>query len=92
MQITGAEVNEQIKFYEIAARTDFRYEVSSISRLVQLLRRLLSVQEVWGLIPRPVKSDTVSATACHRCGASPEMRCPGANCVDGPRHSLHDSA
>ena len=37
-----------------------------------------SGQEVWGLIPRPVKSGTASPTARHRCDIPSELCFPGA--------------
>ena len=45
-----------------------------------------------GLIPRPVKSDTVSPTARHRSHVSSELCCPALSAGDGPRYSLHASA
>ena len=41
-------------------------------------KRTLSVREVWGSIPGPVKSDTVSPTTRHRCDVSSELCSPGA--------------
>ena len=40
----------------------------------------LSVREVWGSVPGPVKSDTVSPTARHRCDISSEFE------AASPRH------
>ena len=40
-------------------------------------KRTLSVREVWGLIPRAVKS-SVSPTTRHRCDDSSELCCAGA--------------
>ena len=36
-------------------------------KLVEVLSRLLSVREIRGSIPRPVKLDTLSSTIRHRC-------------------------
>ena len=47
-------------------------------RLAQLLSTLLSLREVWGSIPGPVKFDTVSPTARHRCDVFLELCHPGA--------------
>ena len=47
--------------------------------LAQLLRRSLSMREIWGSIPGPIKSDAVSPTARHRCDVSSELCYPGAN-------------
>ena len=56
--------------------------------LVQLTS--LSVQEVGGSIPDPVK--LVSATARHRCDIfSKELCCPSASRNDGPHHLLYAS-
>ena len=60
--------------------------------LAQLLKTFLSVREVWGLIPGPVKLDTVSPTACLRCDVSLDLCCPGAEPRGWSRHSLHASA
>ena len=38
----------------------------------------LSVREVLGSSPRPVKSNTVSQMVRHRCDVSSELCCPGA--------------
>ena len=38
-----------------------------------------------GFDSRPVRSNTVTPTTCHRCDVSSELCCPGAK----PRHSLH---
>ena len=51
---------------------------SKTARLAQLSTTSLSVREVWGSIPGPVKSDTVSPTARHRCDVSSELCSPGA--------------
>ena len=40
-------------------------------------------------ITEPVKSDTVSSTASHRCDVSSELSYLGANRGDESRHSLH---
>ena len=45
-------------------------KVTSIVRLAQLLSSLVSVRKVLSSIPGPVKSDTVSPTARHRCDVS----------------------
>ena len=44
----------------------------------------LSVLEVWGSIPGPVKSDTVLPTARHRCDVSSELSCQVLSRGDGP--------
>ena len=44
----------------------------------QLLSTLPSVREVWGSIPGPVKSGTVSPTARYRCDVPLDLCCPGA--------------
>ena len=41
-----------------------------------VVKTLLSVQEVWSLIPGTVKVDAVSPTACQRCEVSSELCCP----------------
>ena len=46
-------------------------------RLAQLFTTLLSVRDVFGSILGPLKSDTVSPTARHRCDVSSELCCPG---------------
>ena len=48
----------------------------SISK--RMFKTLLSTREVWASNRGSVKSDTVSATARHRCNASTEQRHPGA--------------
>ena len=37
----------------------------------------LSMQKIWGSIPRPVKSDTLQPMARHSCDVSSELRGPG---------------
>ena len=43
----------------------------------RLAQFILSMREAWGLISRPVKSDTVSLTTLHRCDVSSELCCSG---------------
>ena len=43
-----------------------------------VVKRTLSVLQVWGLVAGPVKSDIVSLMARHRCDFSSELHCPGA--------------
>ena len=45
---------------------------------VDLTVTFLSVPEILGSITGPVKSDTVSPTAEHRCDVTPELCWPGA--------------
>ena len=53
--------------------------VSSIIDTVQLLlNSSLSVREVYCLMPGPVKSETVSPTACYQCDVCSKLCCPGA--------------
>ena len=46
-------------------------------RLAQLFGTLLLLREVSGSIPEPIKLDTVSPTARHRCKVSLKLCCPG---------------
>ena len=42
------------------------------------MKHTLSVREVWGSIPGPVKLDVMSPAARYRSDVSSEMCCPGA--------------
>ena len=51
------------------------------------------IDNVWGSLPRPVKSDTVSKTARHRCDVFSECVAQALSRGDArPRHSLRASA
>ena len=55
------------------------FVVDIIYRPVDLVvHDILSVQEVWGSITGPVKSDTVSSTTHSRCDVSSKLYRPGA--------------
>ena len=57
--------------------------------LAQLLSLWLSVLEVYGSIPEPVKSDTLLPTAHRCCDVSSNCVAQALSRVDGPRHSFH---
>ena len=62
-----------------------------IGRLAKWFKTSLSVREVWGSIPRPVKSVTASPTARH---PSIFLRSGVAQALGrgfGPHNSLHNS-
>ena len=56
-------------------------------QLAQLFSSSVSVGEVWGSIPGPVKSNTVPQTARHRCDVPSKLCCPVAKPQDEPLHS-----
>ena len=56
----------------------FNNSDNKTGRLVQFYGTSLSVREVWGSIPGPVKSNTVSPTARHRVDVSSELCYPSA--------------
>ena len=51
----------------------------------QLLSSSLSVQEVWGSIPGPLKLDAVPLTAPHHCDVSKSCVAQTLSCGDEPR-------
>ena len=54
----------------------------SIDRPISsIVKTRLFVREVRGSNPRPVKSDTVSPTDCHRFDVSTELCCSGTGAV-----------
>ena len=53
----------------------YRYVVSALTQLLSTTS--LSVRQVQGSIPRPVKADVVPLTTCHRGSVSSKLRCSG---------------
>ena len=59
----------------ISVSNDINRPVSSV------VKTSLSLREIWGSIPGPVKSDIM---ARHRCNVSSELCCPGLSAEKGP--------
>ena len=63
---------------ELQKTSSFNYISLYLLNMLTIVKILLLVRKVGGLIPGPVKLDTVSPTARHRCDVSSELCCPGA--------------
>ena len=61
---------------QISKKIDFFSCSRSTDRLAQSLSTKLLVWEARASFPGPVKSDTVSPTACQRCDVSSKLCCP----------------
>ena len=80
IEAIGADGSAQLDCFGISRLFSSRNKMQLLiyyRPIIPVVKTLLSIPEVLGSIPVPLKSNTVSPTFRHRCDVSSELCCPG---------------